>query len=342
MSRAVDVLDAASTLADPTTPAGSDARRASVDEGALSPAMAARAWALACARYEPAAVGALRGASLAGRRVGVVLAATVPTAPLRAIALPWLAGAREVLVRPSRRQRALAGAVVRAFGRDAIACVDALPEAVDHVVAYGSDETIEALRASLREGVSFEGRGHGFGVSYVDEVTDAHARAVALDVALYDQRGCLSPQGVFVRGDPVDFARRLHDALGALEATLPRGIVDLADAAAIVQWQGVAAARSAWFRKGPTHAVGALDERALLGSPGLRNVAVARVADAREVASTLGAQGRHVSAVGVAGDVDPRAWAWVPGRVVPAGAMQDPALDGPEDARPPQGAARRR
>jgi hypothetical protein len=44
----------------------------------------------------------------------VVLAATVATAPLRAIALPWLAGAARVTVRPSRRQPALARAFIDA------------------------------------------------------------------------------------------------------------------------------------------------------------------------------------------------------------------------------------
>ncbi len=337
MTRVDDALRAAIALADPQSPEGRAAREAAVAECSLSPAMADRVFALACARYTPGAVGALSNASLAGRRVGVSLAATVAVAPLRAVALPWLAGASSVAVRGSRRQRALVAAIARSFGRDEITCAEELPREVDRVIAYGSDETLAAIASSLAPGVAFEGRGHGFGLSYAHSPSPEAARAVALDVALHDQRGCLSPQTVFVRGDAAAFARPLHDALAEVERELPRGRLDAGDGAAVMQWQGVTAARAAWFRRGAAHSVGALDAPALVATPGLRNVVVCPVGDVGDVRAALGENARYVTCVGTT-DVDALAWSFTQARVVPAGTMQDPALDGPEDPRP----ARRR
>lgn len=329
MSRVDDVLRAAMALSD----AACDARRAAVRDCALSEPMAARVFQLATARYTREAVLCLARDSLVGRRVSVVLAATVATAPLRAIALPWLAGAASVAVKPSRRQRALVEACVRAFGRAEIACVEAIPEDVDHVIAYGGDDSLAMIANALPDGVSFEGRGHGFGVAYVRDACDEAARAVARDVALYDQRGCLSPQTVFVRGDAAGFARSLHRALGAIEAELPRGRVEVGEAAGVMQWQGVKAARAAWFRRGPTHAVAAFEAPTVEGTPGLRNVVVSAVAGVDAVSAALGANARNVTCVGT--DDEDDVWRWTAARVVPLGAMQDPPLDGPEDPRDP-------
>lgn len=332
-SRVDDVLRAAAALLDPQRDAGRAAREAAVIECALSAPMADRVFDVASARYSRASVEALANDALAGRRVALVLAATVATAPLRAIALPWLAGADRIAVRPSRRQRRLVEACARAFERDAIVCVDAAPDGVDHVIAYGADDTLVAIESAIARGVSFEGRGHGFGVVYVREASDEAARAVALDVALHDQRGCLSPQAVFVRGDAVAFAGALHKALAAVERVLPRGRVAVGEAAAAMQWQGVMAARASWFRRGATHAVAAFDAPALDATPGLRNVVVSAVTGVDDVRAALGANARYVTCVGT--DESAPVWGFTAARVVALGAMQDPPLDGPEDPRRP-------
>jgi hypothetical protein len=329
-----DVLRAARALADPTSAVGSAARAAAADECLLSAAMIERVFATACARYTPEALAALASEARAGQRVGVALAATVATAPLRPIALPWLAGAERVTVRGSRRQPGLVRAFADAFARDEIAVVDELPPRLDALVAYGSDETIAALRHAWPEAL-FEGHGHGFGVSYVaaDAPFDDAARAVAVDVAEHDQRGCLSPQTVFVAGDAVAFAQALHRALGAFEAIAPRGPVTAGDGAAVAQWQGVVAARGRWFRRGAAHGVGALDAAELMASPGLRNVAVCPVDSVAALREALGDELPHLTCVGVAGSLDAGPWRFTRARVVAAGTMQDPPLDGPEDWR---------
>ena len=308
-----------------------DTRRAALDalcvDGALHPAHAALALDRVTARYTPAALDALATRELAGRRVRVVLAASVATAPLRALALPLLRGAASVTLKPSRHQPR--------FAR--LLCPDDAPDDApfDHLIAYGADATLTALRASLPPGVTFEGRGHGFALSVVRTTDHAAAAArVAEDVAWYDQRGCLSPQAVIVTaGDPCAFAEHLHRALAALEASLPRGPLDVGLGAAVMQWQGVQAATARRFWRGEAHAV-ALHDAPALGSPGARNITVAGLDDAG-LLELVKRHGPRLTALGVAGPTgDLVGIDGFAGRVVAAGALQDPPLDGPEDRRP--------
>ncbi len=332
MSRVDDVLRAVRALADPAHPVGRAVREAAVRECSLSPAMAERVFALSCARYTGDAVEALASDARGAMRVAVSLAATVAVAPLRAIALPWLAGAERVEVRGSSRQRALVEVIVRAFGNNNVSTRESLSPDADLVIAYGSDETVDSIGRGLSPSTRFEGYGHGFGIAWIDR--DEEPSAVALDVALHDQRGCLSPLAVFVSGDAVRFARALHEALAGVEDALPRGRVEVGEAAAVMQWQGAAAARCAWSRRGKTHFVGALETPSFLASPGLRNVVVSEARDASHVAALLGDEGAHLTCVG-ASDAD-GAWPSEGVRAVRAGTMQDPALDGPEDRRVPR------
>ena len=60
---------------------------------------------------------------------------------------------------------------------------------------------------------------------------------MALDAALYDGRGCLSPARVLVAGGDSgrarDFASALAGALADLEQTLPPGVLQAAEALAL-------------------------------------------------------------------------------------------------------------
>src|SRR4051812_12695511 len=74
-------------------------------DGAISREMAAWALRSCTARFDARSLGAL-GAhrDLEGQRTAIVLAHSVATGPLRAIAMPLLRGASHVLVRPARGQ----------------------------------------------------------------------------------------------------------------------------------------------------------------------------------------------------------------------------------------------
>ncbi|MBV9848711.1 MAG: hypothetical protein JO250_03390 [Armatimonadetes bacterium] len=102
----------------------------------------------------------------------------------------------------------------------------ALCESVDLVLAYGSDETINALRALCPPDTPLVGYGHrvSFGLVLDGADWDEAARGFATDILLYDQGGCLSPQTIFVEGDwgqAQFFAAGLADALAAAVPEYP-------------------------------------------------------------------------------------------------------------------------
>ena len=72
----------------------------------------------------------------------------------------------------------------------------------DAVIVYGTDETVEAVKRKTTAKVRFVERGHRFSVAIVDaEFADGRtAELLALDIARFDQIGCLSPQVCFVVG----------------------------------------------------------------------------------------------------------------------------------------------
>ncbi len=113
---------------------------------------------------------------------------------------------------------------------------DALDHALsesDAVIAFGSDETLAAFQRRIRDGVTFVGHGHKASVALVDgrQLQDTEARAaaqaLALDVAMYEQSGCMSPQNVFICSGsgttPENFACLLAEELGELTKTFPVG-----------------------------------------------------------------------------------------------------------------------
>jgi acyl-CoA reductase-like NAD-dependent aldehyde dehydrogenase len=107
------------------------------------------------------------------------------------------------------------------------------------VLAYGSDQSIAAIRQMVPPGIPFIGHGHkiGFAVVGREAATAQTAHLLALDVAMYEQQGCVSPQMAFVeRGGaltPTEFAQACGEALAALEEEMPRGRLSLDEATAL-------------------------------------------------------------------------------------------------------------
>ncbi len=293
------------------------------------------------ARYETVALASLRGARWEGRVVRVVLAATVPLAPLRAVVLPLLQGARAVWVKPSRRQPEIARRVVEALAAQGLP-VHLGEGEVQGVIAYGRDETLERLAAQLPAGVEFEGHGHGFGAVVLARWGEDTARALACDVAAYDQHGCLSPQVVLCARDAPGLARALHASLVDLARRWPRAPMEDGVGAGVWQWLGVQAALGATVLRGEGHAVTLWARAVMQASPGARNIAVVPVRDLDEARGLLAPHAGLLSNVGTDEPNDAR---WRPlgfwGRVSAVGEMQDPPLDGAEDLRPARALRRR-
>ncbi len=139
---------------------------------------------------------------------------------------------------------------------------------VTQVVAYGSDVTLREIRERLSEGARLIAYPHRWSVGVVaremlDEASaEASARAAARSVALFEQRGCVSPQAFYVeRGggvEPRSWARRLAAELERLTRSLPPPPLLLDEAARIQQTRGAAALRAAAGRGVEVHEGGAL------------------------------------------------------------------------------------
>ncbi len=127
--------------------------------------------------------------------------------------------------------------------------IDHMSSKADAVVAYGSDETISAVHARISKRKKFIGHGHKLSVAAIgagalqnDLSAQAAARGLALDVAMYDQSGCLSPQCVYVESGakigPEEFAGVLAGELAALAKRLPPGRLSVEQAGAIQTLRG--------------------------------------------------------------------------------------------------------
>jgi hypothetical protein len=323
---------------------------------------------------EPAMLNLVRSLRSTARRrcvparlVVCVLAGNVFTAGLRALLLPLLAGAPvlakassgdDVLVRCfkqalGRADRAVASLLeVVTFEREEARLGQALLESAEVVSVYGSDRTVQAIGQLLPAGCRLIAHGHGLGAIYLpaaalgDERRAIRlARNAALDVAAYDQRGCLSPHFILVqqgsRVKALRFARLLAEqGLRPLADRLPRGRLSAGAAAEQVQWRGVAEARGRLFT-GPGFAVSWEGDNEPRPSPGYRNLGVYECRGPERLVGALLAFGAHLKALAVAGEAGQRAHiaARLPAplapRICPVGRMQRPPLNAPADGRLP-------
>lgn len=322
-------------------------------QAGLHPATAAAGVAIAADALDADAMLALVERELGGARpprpwlVAHVLASNVPALALPAIALGCLAGAA-VVVKSGRADRvsapafrralaaedpALAESVVTAYwaGGD-VAAEDAVLSRADRIIASGRDASIASLARRHAARLVRHGERASVVVLGAAAGDDAVAAAIATDVALHDQRGCLSPQAVFVAGDPRAVAELLATALATVARALPPGPLADADraahrtAVAAAEWDGAGALG------GPLGTV--LTSRAtdFRPTPGRRTVWVQPFGSIAEAVPA----GR-IECVGVAGgEVDvAELRALGVARVCAPGRMQRPALAWPCGQHPP-------
>ena len=118
------------------------------------------------------------------------------------------------------------------------------------VVVYGSDETVAAVRARMPATARLVAYHHRISVGVVGrdaltpEAAPGTAAEVAWAVAAFDQRGCVSPQLIFVEEGavcaPEEFAAHLAAAMDESEKRWPAGALDLAEASRLQQARGTA------------------------------------------------------------------------------------------------------
>ncbi len=226
--------------------------RGTVAEGIES---ALRAWQperfIAAAERELACVLAASGGARPTRTLApydwtaVLAGGTIPMPTLLSSLIPLVLGS-PVLLRETSKDPVTGALLARSLAeRDA-----GLARAFDHIefpaddpealtsflaapciVATGSDETMHAIAARLQGDQRFVAYGHRVSIAILGPQTpsdrDRVVRGLALDVARWDQTGCLSPVVAFLvaleEGAQRDLARDIAQALDALATAMPRG-----------------------------------------------------------------------------------------------------------------------
>jgi hypothetical protein len=251
------------------------------------------------------------------------------------------------------RDAALADCLAAAYWPgDDRASGDAALGAADLVVAAGDDTTIADLARRTRG--RFIGHGHRLSFAVVSRTLaadQATAAALAADVAIWDQRGCLSPQLCFVEGDrdaAVAFADHLAAALFSLATDLPPAHLALGDRLAIRRVRDAAEWATFDGERAVVHA--AADEAAgtvivepraaLSASPLGRTIRVMPIASFAALEALLAPHRAILEGVGLAAPEEH--WPLLAARldacgahlVSRPGAMQRPPLDWRQGGRP--------
>jgi len=274
---------------------------------------------------EAGALQAPARASPGASPVLVVLASNLPALAVQPL-LPALALRRPVLLKsPSaeplfapaflaalvRREPRLAGAVAAATWPGGDAELEApVLATTGTVVAYGGSEALADL-ARRTKAARFVGYGPKISLAAVEldggaADMEAMAAALARDVALFDQRGCLSVQAVYVAGGQDAAARlagRLEAALGGLAVRWPPGPAAAAALAAVQQARLEAELRGQPRSSLPAAAGTVLlePEPSLRPSPGLRTVRVHPLPDLDRLPEILAPWRGRLQGIALAG-----------------------------------------
>jgi len=183
--------------------------------------------------------------------------------------------------------------------------------------ATGSDETIAAVRSLVKPPRRLIADGHRLSIAAVVPPPGAEERAdlacrLALDVALWDQLGCLSPIAIFaVDPEPTraaELADAIASALANAEKEWPRGAIEPRAAHAIAQQRAEAelrraAGRAVEIRVSDSTAWTVIleDGPELRPIPLHRFVRVIPVPDLEQLLAAIGPLGSHLAGAAIEG-----------------------------------------
>ncbi|MFQ5538038.1 MAG: acyl-CoA reductase [Gemmatimonadota bacterium] len=207
-------------------------------------------------------------------------------------------------------------AVVYWHGGDE-AVEDAALHSADVITVYGDDDTVRSLRNRAPVTARFVAYHHRVGIGVVgrEVLGPERGRRAAMEIAgavgFFDQRGCVSPQILYVEEggawSPEAFAAALGEAFDSLEDTLPAGGLDAHEASRVHQIRGAgelmaAAGSGAVYKgKGTSWTVLFQPDAEFPGACVGRVLQVTPVADIMETAERVAPYGAHLQTVGVAG-----------------------------------------
>ncbi|MEP7052885.1 MAG: acyl-CoA reductase [Pseudomonadota bacterium] len=339
-ARLEPLLAAARAIKDATTEFGKRARERLIASSGLSPEGVNLAL-FRCLESEPSEpeLEALIRSTPRAQVAHVLLSANVFVAAHRAIAI-GLAASETVHVRASRREPEMAELLLES-APGAFQLVNELtPHAGDRMWAYGSDETLERVAITLPPGVAFHAHGSGFGVAVIDGALPDSELAellplLAEDIALFDQRGCLSPRLLLV-GEGPEQARNIAQALAAeltrIEERVPRGRLTAEELAEITTFRATASFAGEVFAGGLGFVSLALGSAWSLPPSG-RNLHVLPTSNPVQSLAQLRPMITSCAFTGSAAQRNALRAALPGARLCSFGSMQTPSFDGPVDRR---------
>lgn len=173
----------------------------------------------------------------------------------------------------------------------------------DRIVVYGGPDAVDAARGGSRDGVPVVTYPHRLSLGLVGREMAGGAggglvEKAARTLSLFDGRGCVTPQLLFVEEggewSPEEWAARLAEALEGMVGELPPGELSAGEAATIQQIRGTAEMRAAaglgdrlWRGRGTDWTVILDRGSGLRGTCPGRVVRVIPVEDLRSVPGTL-------------------------------------------------------
>ena len=118
-----------------------------------------------------------------------------------------------------------------------VECSESLPpdwvSSANALIVFGDDDTIAHFHRLARVDQILCGHGHRVSLGIVLDDLTGSLEGAARDASLFDQRGCLSPHGFYVRGDSRAYAASLADAMAAFNFQHPRRLLAPPEAAPI-------------------------------------------------------------------------------------------------------------
>lgn len=190
--------------------------------------------------------------------ISVLSGGELPMPTLSDVFFPLVAGS-PVLLRQSSKNAAVTRLLTRSLAEvdeDLARCLEVIQFSYEDdgalavfldapcVVATGSDKTIAHIQSRLRPDQRFVTYGHRFSIAiFGPEILttttsiEQAAQGLALDIARWDQMGCLSPVLLYLVGQSIEqrieVATNLASALESVSERLPRG--PLSPAEAVIQ-----------------------------------------------------------------------------------------------------------
>lgn len=151
-----------------------------------------------------------------------------------------------------------------------------LLEAADRILVYGEAATIDDIEARAPRKVFAYGPKTSLAILGAKVEPSRVAAGLARDIALFDQRGCLSVQAIYTAGDPSALAAALAQQLQHLADEWPPGPIDPVVAAGVQQIRSEATMRGLPMPDLPLDAGTVLIEpqTGFQPAPGLRTVRI--------------------------------------------------------------------